>query len=273
MLVNLSRKEIRAKVQEIYKLSKEPSQSFSKIDFSSKELREKLNSEGIETLMDKQIPDGLILRERKNIKGSTLFKSGYFEFMDHSSQQVSPFLNVKPNMIVVDACAGAGGKTLHIASMMENKGRILALDIERYKLDELHTRLKRNKINIIEKYTLKRENTKFPDQNFADRLLIDAPCSGIGVLKRNPDAKWKLTPESIELVKATQAKILDTYTVMLKKGGEMVYATCSIFPSENEEQIKKFMDRHPGEYTLQNEKTIYPSAGFDGFYMASLKKN
>jgi 16S rRNA (cytosine967-C5)-methyltransferase len=106
----------------------------------------------------------------------------------------------------------------------------------------------------------------------ADRLLLDVPCSGLGVIRRNPDAKWKLNPEFIERVRLTQEEILSTYPTMLKPGGLMVYATCSILPIENENQVAKFLEANPN-FELIEEKHVWPSEGFDGFYMALIKKN
>jgi len=106
----------------------------------------------------------------------------------------------------------------------------------------------------------------------ADRLLLDVPCSGLGVLKRNPDAKWKLSPEFIEGVKVTQQKIINDYSVMLKDGGVMVYSTCSVLPSENEKQVEQFLQKQEGKFELIEQKSMMPSEGFDGFYMARIKK-
>src|SRR5690606_33616386 len=196
-----------------------------------------------------------------------VFKNGWFEVQDAGSQLISPYLNVQPGMRVVDACAGAGGKTLHLSALMENKGQIYSLDIHEWKLLELKKRAKRNGAqNVQTKVIRKMEDS-------ADRVLIDAPCSGLGVLSRNPDAKWKLTPEFIENVKSEQAKILNDYCKMVKPGGAMVYATCSILPSENQNQVENFLKNHP-EFKLVREKQLLPSqTGFDGFYMAYLEKN
>ena len=109
-------------------------------------------------------------------------------------------------------------------------------------------------------------------RNTADRLLLDVPCSGLGVLKRNPDAKWKLSIESMEKTIALQAKILSEYSSMLKTGGIMVYSTCSILPSENEKQIEKFIKNQNSAFVLEEEKYVWPSEGADGFYMARMKK-
>ncbi len=188
---------------------------------------------------------------------------------------VADFMNVEPGMRVVDACAGAGGKTLHIASLMENKGQIIALDIYGSKLNELKRRAKRNGAFNIETRAI--ETTKVIKKLYdkADRVLIDAPCSGLGVLRRNPDAKWKLQPEFIEDIKKTQQEILQQYSRMVKPGGHLVYATCSVLPSENQKQVEMFLSSEFGkEFTFVTDKKVLShKSGFDGFYMASLKKN
>ncbi|OUR93333.1 RNA methyltransferase [Flavobacteriales bacterium 34_180_T64] len=217
-------------------------------------------------------PDALKLKERANVFTTEAFKNGKFEVQDASSQLVAEFLDVKPGMKVVDTCAGAGGKTLHLASLMENKGQIIALDIYANKLNELKRRAKRDGAFNIETRPI--ESTKVIKKLYdkADRVLIDAPCSGLGVLRRNPDAKWKLKPEFIENIKKTQAEILNTYSRMVKPGGKLVYATCSILPSENQDQVKKFLDSNK-EFTLVKDKKVLPSkSGYDGFYMALIEK-
>jgi len=174
---------------------------------------------------------------------------------------------------VIDACAGGGGKTLHLAALMQNKGRIIALDTENWKLEELKKRARRaGASNMIETRLIESSKTIKRLENSADRLLLDVPCSGLGVLKRNPDAKWKLSLESIEKVKELQQKILNDYLFMLKPGGLMVYSTCSILPSENERQIDKILAERK-ELQLIKQKMLYPSQGYDGFYMALMKKN
>jgi len=237
-----------------------------------KELQRILLKEDIETQFLKNQPDALLLTERKNVFVTDAFKKGFFEVQDASSQLVAPFLEVEPGMRVVDTCAGAGGKTLHLASLMENKGQIIALDIYEHKLKELKKRARRDGVHNIDIRPIESTKTIKKLKNSADRVLIDAPCSGLGVLKRNPDAKWKLQPEFIEEIKETQAEILDTYSKIVKEGGKMVYATCSILPSENEEQISKFLKNHP-EFKLVKDQKISPAqTGFDGFYMALLEK-
>ena len=237
-----------------------------------KELQRLLSDEQIDTEIVPNVPDALVLSERKNVFISQAFKNGLFEVQDASSQLVAPFLDVKPGQKVIDTCAGAGGKTLHLASLMKNKGQIIAMDIYGHKLAELKKRAKRDGAHNIETRTIEGTKAIKKLKGKADRVLIDAPCSGIGVLKRNPDSKWKLNADFLERIRQTQAEILDRYGSMVKNGGKMVYATCSILPTENEKQVELFLSNHP-EFKLVKDKKVSPSeSGFDGFYMALMEK-
>ena len=237
-------------------------------------LQSLLFDDEIETEFIKGYPHALKLKERANVFQTEAFKNGFFEVQDASSQLVAEFLDVKPGMRVVDTCAGAGGKTLHIASLMENKGQIIALDIYANKLHELKRRAKRNGAFNIETRPI--ESTKVVKKLYdkADRVLIDAPCSGLGVLRRNPDAKWKLQPEFIEKIKTTQQDILQQYSRIVKAGGKLVYATCSILPSENKKQVDAFLTSELGkDFTFVKDKSILShKSGFDGFYMALMER-
>lgn len=241
---------------------------------SKKELQLKLSAEHIETIEIKGYPNALKLLERANVFKTEAFKMGWFEVQDASSQLVADFLEVAPGMKVVDVCAGAGGKTLHLSALMQNKGSLIAMDIYESKLKKLKVRAKRNGAHNID---LRLINSTKPIKKLkekADRLLIDAPCSGLGVLRRNPDSKWKLKPEFLDKIKKTQQHILQDYSKILKPGGKMVYATCSILPSENQEQIAKFIASEEGrQFKLIKEKKIFAhKSGYDGFYMALLEK-
>lgn len=244
------------------------------LKISRKELRSVLLSQGFETTELPNYPDALQLNERANVFGSEAFKNGLFEVQDASSQRVAPFLDVASGMRVADCCAGAGGKTLHLATLMKNKGLIVAMDIYENKLQELKRRAKRNEVFNIETKLIDNKQLKRYENTF-DRILIDAPCSGLGVLRRNPDAKWKLKPNFLSEIKNTQQEILQKYSKMLKTGGKMVYATCSILPCENEKQISEFLSSEIGRnFSLLKEEKIYASqSGYDGFYMALLQKN
>ena len=242
---------------------------------TKEQLQNNLQDLEIETEILKGHPQALKLKERTNVFVTDAFQKGWFEVQDASSQKVAKFLNPKPGSRVVDACAGAGGKSLHLAALMENKGQIIALDIYENKLKELKRRAKRNGAHNIETRTIDSSKVIKKLIEKADKILIDAPCSGIGVLKRNPDSKWKLQPEFLEIIKDTQEEILDSYSRMVKPGGQMVYATCSILPSENELQVKGFLKREAGkDFKFVKEEKVFPSeSGFDGFYMALLQKN
>lgn len=235
-------------------------------------LQQLLADEGIETVILKDYPTALQLVARANVFITEAFKNGLFEVQDASSQLVAPYLEVQPGMRVIDACAGAGGKTLHLACLMENKGQIIATDIYESKLKQLKIRARRNDIHNITTKVFEDSKTIKKLRNTADRVLIDAPCSGLGVLKRNPDSKWKLQPEFIENIKKTQAEILQSYSQFVKKDGKLVYATCSILPSENELQVQAFLKNNP-DFEFVKENKILPSVtGYDGFYMALLHK-
>ncbi len=239
---------------------------------SRKELQTQLAGEEIETEAPKEFPDALILEERQNIFTRQQFKDGLFEVQDAGSQLIAPYLQVQPGMRVIDACAGGGGKTLHLAALMQNKGRIIAMDTEQWKLDELKKRARRAGVANIEPRLIESSKTIKRLENSADRLLLDVPCSGLGVLRRNPDAKWKLNIDFIDRVKELQQHILKDYSLMIKRGGLMVYSTCSILHTENEDQVQKFLNDSEGKFELIEEKRIWPSDGFDGFYMALIKK-
>ncbi len=240
---------------------------------SRAELQKQLQElENIVTEAPAEYPDALILEQRQNIFTRPQFRDGLFEVQDAGSQAIAPFLQVEPGMRVIDACAGGGGKTLHLAALLQNKGRIIAMDTEDWKLDELKKRARRAGAGNIETRVIESSKTIKRLESSADRLLLDVPCSGLGVLRRNPDAKWKLSPEFIDEVKTTQQKIINDYSVMLKPGGIMVYSTCSLLPSENEKQVEQFMENRKDQFELQEQKTLLPSEGFDGFFMARLKK-
>lgn len=239
-------------------------------------LRAQLLKEGYETEPLKDLADALKLKKRANLFLSEAFKQGLFELQDASSQRVAPLLlgdwtTAQGSLKVADCCAGAGGKTLHLAALMGGKGKIVAMDIYPQKLDELARRAKRNgafniETRLIETKYLKRQRGSF------DKVLIDAPCSGLGVLRRNPDTKWKLTPEFLDQIRQTQAQILEQYSQLVKDGGQLVYATCSVLPSENQQQVQRFLQSEAGKrFALIEEHPISATEGYDGFYMALME--
>ena len=245
------------------------------LNTTKEELQKKLQDESIFTEFIPNHSDALRLVERANVFRTEVFKKGYFEVQDASSQLVAEYLDVAPGMKVIDTCAGAGGKTLHLASFMKNKGQIIAMDIYESKLKKLKIRARRNKVHNIDTRVIDSTKPIKKLYNKADRVLIDAPCSGIGVLRRNPDSKWKLQPEFLDNIKKVQQDILQKYSKMVKSGGKLVYATCSVLPSENQNQITEFLVSESGKdfKLIKDNKVFAHNSGFDGFYMALLEKN
>jgi 16S rRNA (cytosine967-C5)-methyltransferase len=247
---------------------------FNTLKADAKTIQQALLKEGIYIKPHSFFNDIFVLCEKKNIFQSHSYKSGLIEIQDAGSQQIAPFLSPTPGARVIDACAGAGGKTLHLSALMHNTGQIIALDIEEWKLGELKKRAKRaGATNILVRHIRSAKIIKRL-KNSADYLLLDVPCSGLGVLKRNPDAKWKLKPDFIKELNVKQNQILRNYASLLKVNGIMVYATCSLLPSENENVVNKFLRSEEGKnFEKLDEKTLYPSIHeTDGFYMCKLKK-
>ena len=244
------------------------------LNTTKKALQKELQDESIFTEFIPNHSDALRLVERANVFRTEVFKKGYFEVQDASSQLVAEYLDVAPGMKVIDTCAGAGGKTLHLASFMKNKGQIIAMDIYESKLKKLKIRARRNKVHNIDTRVIDSTKPIKKLYNKADRVLIDAPCSGIGVLRRNPDSKWKLQPEFLDNIKKVQQDILQKYSKMVKSGGKLVYATCSVLPSENQNQITEFLVSESGKdfKLIKDNKVFAHTSGFDGFYMALLEK-
>ena len=244
------------------------------LNITKEELQKSLQEESIFTEFIPNYNDALRLVERANVFRTEAFKNGYFEVQDASSQLVAEYLEVEPGMRVIDTCAGAGGKTLHLAYFMKNKGQIIAMDIYESKLRKLKVRARRNKVHNIDTRVIDSTKPVKKLHGKADRVLIDAPCSGLGVLRRNPDSKWKLQPEFLDHIITVQQEILQQYSKMVKLGGKLVYATCSVLPSENQKQIAEFLNSELGKdfKLVKDKKVLAHTSGFDGFYMAQLAR-
>ena len=234
----------------------------------------RLHTEGVEAYAYNDNEEGIIIKVYANVFALPSFHEGLFEVQDISSQRVATFCDVRAGMRVADACAGNGGKTLHLASLMQNKGKILATDIVQNKLDELRLRCTRNGVDLVEtKLVFSVEMLKKMEGTF-DCVLLDVPCSGTGVLRRNPDIRWRLFAEDIERMIKTQQEILSNYSSLVKNDGILVFVSCSIFPCEGEDQVKKFLDENSKHWELLEEFRANPVVDDgDGFYMARIKKN
>ncbi len=237
----------------------------------------KLRAEEIQTAAVESVATALRLAERKNVFITGAFKQGFFEMQDAGSQLIAPLLGVKPGDRVIDACAGAGGKTLQLAMLMKNQGRVIAMDIHQRKLDELTLRSRRAGASIIEPRLI--ESTKVIKRlhESADHVLLDVPCSGLGVLRRYPDTKFKFKAAELDRLADTQRDILSRYSLMAKVGGSVVYATCSILPSENSGRVREFLEANTGaglaRFELEEELHVSPlDTDFDGFYAARLRR-
>jgi 16S rRNA (cytosine967-C5)-methyltransferase len=188
-------------------------------------------------------PAGLVLETRVNAFGLSAFQEGLFEVMDEGSQLVAEVVAPPPGGRVVDACAGAGGKTLAVGALMEGKGRLLALDTDGKKLEELRRRSRRAGLTNVTARPVEAEGTKLPAEARPggwDRVLVDAPCSGTGTLRRNPEARWRLTADAVRSFPARQLALLVTYAPLVAVGGRLIYATCSVVDAENEGVVAKF---------------------------------
>jgi 16S rRNA (cytosine967-C5)-methyltransferase len=210
----------------------------------------------------------LLLSTRKSLLKTDVYLNGHVEFQDIGSQMIGEFCNVRKGMTVVDVCAGAGGKTIQLAALMQNKGTIYAADKNTHRMAQLYKRAERAGVNILKIKTLE-DLDEMP--NKADLVLIDAPCSGLGVLRRSPDTKWKLKETVVNELVETQIEILRRHQSLPKVGGCIVYATCSVLFSESEYQVRDFLAEQPN-FILEAEQRMQPYDGFDGFYMARLRR-
>jgi len=237
-----------------------------------KELLVILRKEGVVAESIDGNPDALFIREKINVFKLASFNAGLFEVQDTASQMVSRILNPQPGMRIVDACAGEGSKTLHLAALLKNKGKIIALDTQEWRLQELRKRATKADVDTIETRLITSSKVYKRIKKTADRLLLDVPCSGLGTLRKNPDIKWKLTAKDLDRLRNLQQDLLERYCTLLKPLGNMVYSVCSIFPSEGEEQIHLFLKNHR-EFRLLSEKRYWPDTDrTDGFYIALIQR-
>jgi 16S rRNA (cytosine967-C5)-methyltransferase len=238
---------------------------------SLSEAASRLLAEGIDTDLVPGVPSALRLLQRKPLAKSAVFQSGLVEVQDAGSQLISPALRVEPGMHIIDGCAGAGGKTLHLAALLRNQGKIWALDVGEERLTELRRRAARAGATGI-RTGLADAATRHQLAGWADRLLLDVPCSGSGTLRRQPDLKNRLTPAFVAEIGEVQRMILREYPAMLKPGGLLVYATCSLLPQEGEAVVRERLETTADLELLEEHRTWTAESGFDGFYFAVLRK-
>ena len=254
----------------------------NKLKISKNELERLLEEEKIE-FSEGILKDFLILEKVKNIENLDLFKNGYFTIQDEMAGLIAQILEPKENEKILDCCSAPGGKTTYIAELMNNKGYIEAWDIHDHRLKLVENTSKRLGINIIK--TKLQDATVYNDEYFGkfDKLLLDVPCLGLGVLKRKPDIKWKRKKEDIEKITLIQKNILQTCSNYVKKGGEIIYSTCSILRNENQDIIQGFLNNNSNfqlkkinchELNLidQNYISLQQNKNNDGFFICKLLK-
>ena len=254
--------------------------------------RRLLAVEGLHAEPTALAPAGLRLSGRRPLAASAAFRDGIVEIQDEGSQVAAAMVDARPGMRVCDFCAGAGGKTLALAATMGNAGRIVACDTVARRLDGATARLRRAGVSNVERRLLATERDPWVKKHKAgfDRVLVDAPCTGTGTWRRNPDARWFLAPSDLDELVAKQGRILDSAARLVRPGGRLVYVTCSLLPDEDEDQARRFVAAHP-DFTLRPASEIWSGAlpgqcpspdpfllltprrnGTDGFFVAVFER-
>lgn len=259
----------------------------NKLRTNASELCSLLNSEGWECNIYKsplmETADSLVIADKvSDIAESRAYNDGLFYVQDSAASYTSLVLNPIPGSTVIDMCASPGGKTTHMAEIMDNKGKIFAFDVSGQKIDKIRQNALRLGIDIIEPIVGNScvYNPEF--ENKADYILVDAPCSGLGIVRKKPDIKYARRPEDVAELSAISLEILNVSARYLKSGGTMVFSTCTVMPQENEEVLRKFLDSH-GNFHLEKIQcnkdnngyvTLYPHTdNCDGFFISLMKKD
>lgn len=264
---------------------------------SLKSSREQLGPEferqGLKFSNGELAPSAIVFEQRVALFDTDAFKRGEFEVQDQGSQLLALATGVRPGDKVIDFCAGAGGKTLAMAAMMQNRGTLYACDIHSKRLDELKKRCRRAGVHNVRVHRLSSEQDKWIKQHasFADVVLVDAPCTGTGTWRRNPDSRWRLSSGDLQNLLQLQHSILTNAARLVKPGGKLFYATCSLLQEENELQIDQFLAANEGfkpsvignlnlfhaiadkvELSANTLRTYPALSGCDGFYLCALQR-
>ena len=249
----------------------------NKIRANVKDIKEIFDNCGIENQLIPNCPYGLAIPagigEPKKWPG---YAEGKWSVQDRSSQLIAPFLGGLPGEKILDACAAPGGKSTHIAELINNQGEIWSVDRSPRRAEKILANSERLGTSCLQLLVADSNDllSKYPEwEDYFHRILIDAPCSGLGTLSRHPDARWRIRKENIQELVALQSKLLNSLSPLLKSGGKLVYSTCTIHPDENFNQIKNFLKKK-SKYKLEYEKQIWPGEEHngDGFYIAVLGK-
>lgn len=240
------------------------------LKINKEQFEKNLKEEKINFTNIKENPDFYILEKVKNIENIDMFKNGYFTVQDLSAGMAAYMLEPKENDYILDACSAPGGKTTYLAELMGNKGEILAWDLYQSRTNLIEENAKRLGIEIIK--TEQNDATKYKNEyeEKFDKILLDVPCMGIGVIKRKPDIKWHRKPEDLKVISKIQYQILENCSKYLKKEGTLIYSTCSIFKEENHDIVQKFLKKN-SSYECK-ELEIEPTEKQDGFYIAKMQK-
>ena len=298
--INIRINRLKTNVDEVKEELKKQNIIYNTISEDKEDKEDKEAEENIKNIKNKKIKkdvkneentkddeDFLELEKIKDIENNKLFKNGFFTIQDISAGMTAKILSPKPNELVLDACAAPGGKTTYMAELINNKGKIIAGDIYEHRLNLIQQNAKRLGISIIETKIL--DATKYYKEYEAkfDKILLDVPCLGIGVIKRKPDIKWQRKPEDLQEICKIQKIILENCSKYLKTGGELVYSTCSILEEENENIIKEFVKKNQNfeikkvkntikifENFIKKEGyiSIKPTEKNDGFFICKLVK-
>lgn len=272
-LLKILEEELSESREDFLKASMKPAEVYLRVNThvtTDLDCMAALSEEGYETARLKE--NCLALRERQNLFLSEAFKKGFFEIQDGASQDVARFMELEPGMRVADSCAGAGGKTLHMSCLMKNKGKITAMDVFPRRLEDLKKRAKRARAQNIEIKEIQGTKTIKRMAGSFDRVLLDAPCTGTGTYRRKPESKLFFNLEEHSRLLKTQAEILSLHSQLVKPGGLLVYATCSNLPSENKNQVNAFLGSQSDFEFIEENQNFVGQNGFDGFYMAKMKR-